>query len=246
MKISRQLLSVTAFALGVCLSSFAEEKTATPKNGYKVDLELAVNESGGVDDAKVVSSDDTSVDHILELTAMDSVRKLKLPPRMKDGKPVKFTARAPFVFTIDDDEGPEANNAPKPTIRSAVQPVYPADLAAKGEVGGVILELMISAEGDISSIKVLRSSNPEFEQAATAAVKQWVFNAAQKDGGWVESRWRIAVAFETDVLRADWKWRFAPRPSLGSYSVVHRTLPDDPVPAEAPAPPKTEEKPAGK
>lgn len=227
---------VAAIAAITCVAgfpSFAAEKAAAPANGYKVVLELAVNEAGGIDDAKVVGSDDSSTDHILETTAMARARDLKVPPRMKDGKPAKFTARAPFVFPIEDDEGPESNNAPKPGIRSAVQPVYPADLAAKGEAGGVIFELAIDAEGGIAAIKVLRSSHPEFEQAATAAVRQWTFDAARKGGAPVESRWRIAVVFETDAHRADWKWRFAPRPSLGNYTVVHR------------AAPKADEKPVG-
>ena len=75
--------------------------------------------------------------------------------------------------------------------------------------------------------------------AATAAVKQWIFVPAKKDGVAVESRWRLAISFESDVVRADWKWRFAPRPALGNYAVVHRTLPSEPVamPPQVPAQP---------
>ena len=160
--------------------------------------------------------------------AMEKARTAKLPPRMKDGKAVAYTARAPFMFEVDGDEGADSNNAPKPSIHSAVQPIYPADLATKGEVGGVSLfELVFGVDGKISTTKVLRSSNPEFEQAATTALKQWVFIPAKKDGVAVESRWRMALSFETDVMRADWIWRFPPpRPSLGHYSIIHRTLLD--------------------
>lgn len=236
---------LAALFVGVCLTSFAEEKSPAVKKGYTVVLNLHINEEGVADDATIVSSEDTSVDRVLEHLAMGMARGVKLPPRLKDGKPVKFTARAPYVFPVEDDEGPDANNAPKPSIRSAIQPVYPPDLAAKGAVGGAILELMIGADGNVSSVKVLRSSHSEFEQAATSAVRQWVFSPAKKEGVPVDGRWRIAVTFETDVLRAEWKWRFAPRPSLGSYAVVRRTLPDKPAPAAVPAPAKPEEKPSG-
>ena len=234
MNTRRLLLSFAALSFGLGHSLFAVEKPAELKNGYQVVMEMKVSEAGTIEDAVVVTSDDTSADHILDRMAMETARGTKLPPRLKDGKAVKYTARAPFMFRVEDDEGPEANNAPKPSIHSAVQPTYPAKLMAKGEVGGVILEAIIGADGKVSALKALRSSHPEFEQAAIAAVKQWVFNPAKKDGVAVESRWRMAISFETDVLRADWKWRFTPRPALGSYAVVHRTLPE---PAAAPAKP---------
>jgi TonB family protein len=248
----RLLTSFAILTLGFCLSASAEDKApavaAAPSTGYKVVLEMKITEAGTVDDATVFSSDDTSVDHILERMAMDKARTAKLPPRMKDGKAVAYTARAPFIFPVEGDEGPDANNAPKPSIHSAVQPIYPADLAAKGEVGGVIFELIIDADGKISKMKVLHSSNPEFEQAATTALKQWVFAPAKKDGVPVESRWRTALSFETDVLQPDWLWRFAPRPSLGNYAIVHRTLPDAPpaTPGKAPEPAKTPGAPVAK
>jgi len=249
MNIRRLLLLLAPLPLGLGLIlNAADTAPANPQPAYKVVLDLHVTEVGTVEDATVVDSDDKSVDHILERIAMENARTTKLPPKMKDGKAVKFVARAPFLFKVEDDEGPAADNVPKPVLRNAIQPVYPAALAAKGEVGGAILELTVSANGFPTAVKALRSSHPEFEQAAIAAVNQWAFVPAKKDGVPVESRFRIALAFETDVLRADWKWRFPPRPALGSYSIVHRTLPDEPaaVPgAAAPAAPAPE-KPAGK
>ncbi len=238
MNIRRLLLSLAALSLGLGHSLAAADKAAESKNGYTVVLDLKVTEAGAVEDAIVVTSDDTSVDHILDRMAMEAARVTKVPPHLKDGKAVKFTARAPFLFTVEDDEGPDANKAPKPSIHSAEQPIFPAELAAKGEVGGVILEAVIGVDGKISSLKVIRSSHVEFAMAATTAVKQWTFIPAKKDGVAVESRWRLAISFESDVLRADWKWRFAPRPALGNYSVVHRTLPSEPVamPPQVPVP----------
>ena len=254
MNTRRLLPSFATLALGFYLSLSAEDKTppaAPPSAGYKVELEMKVTEAGTVDDAKVIASDDTSVDHVLERMAMETARTAKLAPRIKDGKAVAYTARAPFMFAVEGDEGAASNKAPKPSIHSAVQPVYPADLAAKGEVGGVIFELVIGVDGKISTMKLLRSSNPKFEQAATTALKQWVFTPAKKDGVPVESRWRMAVSFETDVLQADWVWRFPPRPSLGNYTVLHRTRPDTPatspaVPGKAPEPAKAPDAPVSK
>ena len=233
MNARRLLTSLVLSGLGFCFSAFAEDKapaaSAPASHGYQVVLDLKVTEAGTVEDAKVVSSEDKSVDHILERTAMEMVRPAKFPPRSKDGKAVAYTARAPFNFAVDDDEGPEAASLPQPHIRNAVRPVFPEDLATKGEVGGVIFAMEFAADGSVKSLKTLRSSHPEFEQAALAALKQWSFNPAKKDGVPVESRGYLAIGFETDVLRPAWKWLFPPRPSVGYYAVVRRTLPDNPT-----------------
>jgi protein TonB len=227
-------LTLISFGLG-CLTLSAEDKAATkPQSGYTVVLDLKIDPAGVVEDAQVITSDDASVDHILERTAMENARVMKLPPRMKEGKAVAYTARAPFHFPVEGDEGPLAANLAKPKITGATQPVYPAELAAKGEVGGVILEAVIGVNGAVTNLKVLRSSNPVFAQAAVAAVEHWAFVPAQQDGTPIESRWRLSICFETDVLTTDWIWRVAPRPSLGNYTVIHRTLPAE-APAAAPA-----------
>jgi TonB family protein len=118
------------------------------------------------------------------------------------------------------------------------QPVYPEELAQAGVVGGAIIEVIVGVDGAISKATVLRSSHPEFANAAHAAVLQWRGTPAKKDGVPVESRWRIAVNFSVDGKEADWKWRVAPRPSLGSFTVGRAKLPAaEPAPAPAPAVP---------
>jgi TonB family protein len=220
----------------------AATQTAEAKPGYTVVIDIRMNEQGVPEDAKVVKSDDPSGDHVLEWTAMAKAKAMKQEPRRKDGQAVKFTVRAPFFFPVEGDEGPDTGRLSRPKIMQAAQPVYPAEQAARGEVGGAILEVVIRSDGTISDLKVLRSTQPVFAQAAETAVRQWTFVPAQADGKAVESRWRLSLSFETDVSRNDWMWRVAPRPSLGSYTVVHRTQPDPgPAAGEKPAAP-----PAGK
>jgi TonB family protein len=238
------LVPLFALSLGLSLSASAADTPTKAKPGYTVVLEMLVDEQGTVEDAKIISSDDTTIDHMLDMTALGKARGIKLAPQIKGGHAVKYSVQAPFVFPVEGDQGPEANNAPRPKISHAVQPVYPADLAAKGEVGGAILEAVIGANGTVTSLKVIRSSSPVFAQAATAAVNTWTFIPAQLDGKPVESRWNLSICFETDVRTTDWAWRVAPRPSLGNYTVIHRTLPPEtPAPA-AEAKPATP--PAGK
>lgn len=215
----------------------ATTATTAPKSGYNVVVEINFSETGAVEGTKVVESDDFSGDHLLESMALSLAANIKQQPKLKDGKPVKFTARAPFNFPVEDDEGPAANNMAKPALNSqageALRPVFPASLLAKGENGGAILELQIGSFGNVQNVKVLRASHQEYADSAVAAVKTWIFMPAQKDGVNIESRWRIAIGFSADGKDIDWKWRVAPRPSLGSYVVVHPKTPA----AEAPATP---------
>lgn len=221
-------------ALALVSVPFARAQDYTPKPGYKVVVEMQVKEDGTVDEAKVLESDDQSGDSVLERAAIGSALRMKLPPRMKDGKPVAYKAQAPIHFPVEGDEGLESNNAPKPKIHSAQRITYPAGLAEQGIVGGAILEIIVGANGNVSSVKVLRASHPEFATAASEGVKVWNFIPAMKDNQAVESRWRLAITFATDVKDADWMWRVAPRPSLGNYTVARRVSPD---PAPAPAAP---------
>ena len=127
---------------------------------------------------------------------MDLAAQVKQAPKLdKAGKPMKFKARAPFYFPVEGDEGAAANNAPKPALRHAPQPIYPEDMAKAGTVGGAILELIIGADGTVRNATVLRSSHPEFANSAYTAIRQWQFAPAQKNGVAVESRWRVAVNF---------------------------------------------------
>ncbi|MFZ5494595.1 MAG: energy transducer TonB [Verrucomicrobiota bacterium] len=224
MKSPLRFLLLSLIALGLLLGR------VQAAGGYKVVVEIAFDEQGAAEEAKVVESDDPTGVQLLNQIALRLAEEVRQPPRLgKDGQPVRFKARAPFNFPVADDEGPEANNAPKPLLKAAPQPVYPESLAASGEVGGAILELIIGTDGAVKQATVLRSSHPEFANAAYLAVQKWQFTPAQKDGVAVESRWRLAMNFSVDNKEADWMWRVAPRPSLGSFTTVR------PPPAAAPA-----------
>ena len=238
------LLSLLTLGLGFSPPLRADPTPAKP--GYKVLLDVDISATGTVEDARIVQSDDFSGEQVLNQIAMLLAAKIHPAQQMKDGQPVKFTVRVPFDFPVEGDEGAAANLAPKPSLhgKSIAQPVYPAALAAKGEMGGAIVELLIDADGHVKNATVLRASHPEFGEAALAAVKQWEFKPAMKDGVPGESRWRLAISFTIDVKEVDWQWRVAPRPSLGGYKVVHRTTPPPAAPAAAPAVPAVQPAPA--
>ncbi len=70
------------------------------------------------------------------------------------------------------------DRAPQPTRRSS--PVYPPRARSKGITGKVVLGLLIDDGGRVVRVKVLESSPPGvFEQAATEAVRSWLFQPAR-------------------------------------------------------------------
>jgi len=225
------LLSLAVLALGA-----GRAAAQIAQSGYRVVVEVKVDEKGAAEDAHIVSTEDISAEHILDQISFQMVHQRKFEVRMKDGQPIKYTATVPFVFPVDGDEGVEANLAPRPSLHGVreEQPVYPAELAAAGVTGGAIVEVIVGEDGAVRNATLLRASHPAFGESAVAAIKQWTFSPAIKDGAAVSSRWRLSIVFQTDVQEPDWKWRIAPRPSLGSYTVMHRTRPLPPEPAPAP------------
>lgn len=231
----RRLLLLAA-ALPALLSGVALNAAGTsPKAGYTVVLEVSVNDKGTAEDAKVFKSEDQSGDHVLEQLAMEKTRAQKFEVRMKDGKPAPYTARVPYFFPIAGDEGADSNLAPRPhfTGKTEQQPVYPPALAAQGEPGSAIVEIIVGADGALKDVSVLRATRPEFAESATAAIKQWHFSPALQGGEPISSRCRLAVVFETEESQPTWEWRIPPRPSLGSYVVMHVLHPKPPAPAAA-------------
>jgi len=217
-----RLLSVfsTALLAGAPLLSGADG-AAPKKNGYTVTFEIKVNAEGEEETLRIIESDDTTSDQFIDRMATALALNTDLPQREKDGKPVPYTARVPFFIPIEGDEGPEANNAPRPIGTGELTvPLYPEEMWAQSEVGGVIFELQIDATGKLTKLTTLRASHPVFEQAARDTLEKWQFRPAEKDGKPVACRWNIGVVFEMDGKFVDLKYRVPPRPSLGVLKII--------------------------
>jgi TonB family protein len=249
MKLAPLFVRAVALLLFIGGSLCAQENAGTPpaaakKNGYTVTVDIKVDEKGQTGTVQLIETDDTSTGDVITKMALAMALKTELPVREKEGKPIKYTARVPFFFPIEDDEGAAAAALPlpRPKQETGYMPAYPPALRAEGVTGGAILELFVDAEGKLTRLTTLRASHPEFAAAATEAVQKWTFNPAQKDGQPVESRCRLAIVFETEENMAELKWRVAPRPALGAFMVIRPDKPIDesmfeatPAEGEAPA-----------
>jgi TonB family protein len=241
MKHPARLLFLPLWLLGAVTGlAQAPAIAAAIKPGYTVVAEITFNEEGVPEEATIIRSDDPTGDHALEQMAMNFSRQDKQVPRLKDGKPVKFKARRPFHFAVDDDEGPAANTN-RPVLRAGDQvlPQYPENLAAKEVIGGAVIELIVKADGTVKSVRTLRASHPEFALAAETALGQWTFNPAGQPDAPAESKWRAAIGFTIQGRPLELKWRLAPRPSIGGF-IVGRNPPAEATKADVTIAPRDE------
>lgn len=84
----------------------------------------------------------------------------------------------------------------RPAVISQVAPEYPAALRSAGPRGEVVVAFTVEIDGRVTEPEVLRSSQPEFEAPALAAIRQWRFRPAHKDGVVVASRLVQTLVFK--------------------------------------------------
>lgn len=76
----------------------------------------------------------------------------------------------------------------QPVARVRQAPTYPYDMRRAGINGSVVVEFIISTEGDVIQTQVIRSSHREFEMPALQAVQKWKFKPGRRRGQVVNVR----------------------------------------------------------
>jgi TonB family protein len=95
------------------------------------------------------------------------------------------------------------------------KPVYPETLSKALRQGNVLLIGRIDTAGKVQDTKVVATSHPDFVQPALAAVRDWQFRPATRDGKPVQIAANIALRFRLD---GDTRGQI-PRPTLGDLAV---------------------------
>jgi serine/threonine-protein kinase len=86
----------------------------------------------------------------------------------------------------------------RPAVVKTVPAEYPRDAVRRRVEDTVVLKVLVSVAGRVDQVQVLRGSKKDlaFDQAAIAAVRQWVFSPAQKAGKPVACWFSVAVPFQ--------------------------------------------------
>lgn len=99
-----------------------------------------------------------------------------------------------LVATSTASRAESAFDAAPTPIRTAA-PVYPEGLRRGGVSGMVSIKATVDENGNVTGTVVAKSSNPEFEEPALAAVAQWKFTPAMKAGQAVVAVVMLPVRF---------------------------------------------------
>jgi TonB family protein len=95
--------------------------------------------------------------------------------RREGGRP-RVTTSWTTTCTPDRQPGGIGGNLRAPTKLVHVLPRFPANLAAAGASGVVVLDATIGADGTIQEVRTRSSPHPDFEAAAIDAVREWEFS----------------------------------------------------------------------
>jgi protein TonB len=83
----------------------------------------------------------------------------------------------------------------KPLIKTQVAPQYPAELRRAQIEGEVLVDFVVTSEGNVAKASAVRSSHRDFEAAAVAAVSKWKFAPGKKSGKPVNTHMQVPIGF---------------------------------------------------
>jgi TonB family protein len=81
-----------------------------------------------------------------------------------------------------------SDSSSTPHVQSIVAPHYPSELIAQKLSGEVVIDLQLTDEGEVAGIWLISSTPDIFASLATAAVRQWRFDA-------IPAKIRVVLAF---------------------------------------------------
>lgn len=155
-------------------------------------LKIVINKDGDIRDMQLVSGHP-----MLAPAAMEAVKKWKYQPYTKDGEVVEVSTMVRVIFSMPDSPAAGAvGDAPgsvKGTVISGViggiraseaemraqriqqmDPVYPPLAIQEKVQGPVVLDVQISATGNVQNVMII-SGHPMLTASAMEAVKQWKY-----------------------------------------------------------------------
>ncbi len=177
--------------------------------------QVLIGSDGLVKDAAVTSADDPSFGQ----ASLSAVRTWRFEPATKAGQPVAALSTVETTFRMTGGHparssgGGAAGSASStadvgsgvyrvgqggvtmPKVVYNPQPSY-TDHARREHISGVvILSCIVSPDGSVRDVKMVRGVEPSLDESAMNAVKQWRFEPATKDGKPVAVFTNIEVSF---------------------------------------------------
>jgi TonB family protein len=90
----------------------------------------------------------------------------------------------------------------QPKVRKEVKPFYTIETLHQRKVhGNVLLEAIVLPNGAVGDVRVTRSLDPDLDQSAIAALRQWLFSPAVVDDAPVPVLVEVELTFRIDSSR---------------------------------------------
>jgi periplasmic protein TonB len=87
-----------------------------------------------------------------------------------------ITATAQQVYDVGDP------GITRPELIKEVHPRYPADAMRKKIEGGVLVKGVVLESGRIADVEIVEFLDPELDEEAVSAFRQWEFKPGTKNG----------------------------------------------------------------
>lgn len=82
-----------------------------------------------------------------------------------------------------------------PQLLKEVRPLYTDEARRRAVQGDVVLEIVVRRDGSVGDVRVTRPLGSGLDQRAVAAVRQWRFSPARRQGTPVDVIVEVAVGF---------------------------------------------------
>jgi periplasmic protein TonB len=115
-------------------------------------------------------------------------------PKRKKAEPKKNPPKAPEQNQVE--AGPALGPTHGPVALYAPAPVIPAYLRNQNLKTSVVIEFLITAQGQVTPRLLESSGSDELDSIALDTVKRWKFKPAAKDNQPVDSKTRLRIVFE--------------------------------------------------
>jgi TonB family protein len=148
-----------------------------------VKLKLIVAPDGRAKDIEVVKP----LDPELDINAIAAVADWIFKPGTRNGEPVAVDTTVDVSFnllktTLQNDKALAENGISQPSVIRKVEPWY-SKKASKNKIEGAVkLTAVIAIDGHARDIKIVESLDPDLDANAIAALEQWTFKPATKNG----------------------------------------------------------------
>lgn len=184
-----QLIGTLPLGTNAHLSEFRRDKIFG-----EVAFDYVITANGTIRDMQLIR-----VTHpVFAEMALECIKDAKYKPGLKDGKPVDTRVRMPISYSQARWRDPvpqKVDNAKKqasmperyrydvaPVLADAVLPEYPYDLLRENKRGKATVVAVIDETGSVAAVRVREASHPEFGMALAAAMPNFKFKPALRNG----------------------------------------------------------------